>query len=240
VTDEILRIQKVYQDRDTVMPLNDWMNNIYHPRNPLGHLLQRHNHMILVKAINSLKIDLASLHILDVGCGYGYWLRYLVELGAVPCNLTGIDLSEQRISAALEKNSDIHWIHSTSEKLPFPANHFNIVLQSVVFSSILDNDTRRILAEEMLRVLKPDGYIFWIDHKINMQNLAGFTISQVRKYFHNEPLIYIESVHPRYNRKLYGHFSWLAEALYQFTKIVCDSWFLIIQKKGHEVTNHDC
>ena len=66
---EIKRVREVYATRDSVMPVQDWKVNIYHPRHPLGRLFHEHNHSILVQALNNLDFDLGGRKVLDVGCG---------------------------------------------------------------------------------------------------------------------------------------------------------------------------
>jgi ubiquinone/menaquinone biosynthesis C-methylase UbiE len=228
--DEVSRLRDVYAKRDAAMPHASWEANIYHPRHPLGHLFHEHNHDALVAALNALAIDLDGLDVLDVGCGYGYWLRYLVDLGADPGRLTGIDLSRQRIEAARTSNPAIRWVHSEDEALPFPSDSFDIVLQSVVFSSILEEEKRSTLASEMSRVVRSGGHVLWVDHKRSFaETLAGFSQTKVREYFPSGEIAYAESVHPRYFRRMYGRRAWLAQAIYRLTKVHCDSWFLALE-----------
>jgi len=231
---EIKRIRLTYLDRDIKMPHKDWSLNIYHPRNPMGHLFHEHNHDFLVECLNNLKIDLEPLNILDVGCGYGYWLRYMIELGAKAENLTGIDLSEGRINFASQMNPAIHWIHNAVKNLPFPQESFDLVMQVVVFSSILDENLRVCLANEIARVTKVGGYLLWIDHKKSFLNkLAGFSKAKVLTYFPCCSIVYAQSVHPSYFRfrLLYKRYPCLCQVLYHFTKLGCDSWFLTLKKK---------
>jgi len=227
---EIARLRDIYETRDAAMPHRAWEKNIYHPRHPLGHLFQEHNHDALVRVLNRLMINLEGLDILDVGCGYGHWLRYLVDLGADPKRLAGIDLSEQRIASARAANPAICWIHEESEGLPFPPSCFNIVLQSVVFSSILEKEQRAALANEMWRVARPGGLIFWVDQKKDVgESLVGFSKKTVCEYFPQGEIVYARSVHPRYFRKLYGYAPGLAQALYRTMRFGCESWFLAIE-----------
>ena len=48
-----------------------------------------------------------------------------------------------------------------------PSGSFDIVLQSMVFTSILESAVRRQVAQEMLRLVKPGGLINWYDYRIN-------------------------------------------------------------------------
>lgn len=236
LNDELDRIRDIYKKRDEMMAYNNWETNIYHPRHPMGQLFHEHNRDILLKVLDYLKIDLTPLKVLDVGCGYGFWLRYMVEIGATPGNLTGIDLSSHRIKIAESTNPAIQWIPNENITLPFPSESFDLVVQALVFSSISDENTRRILAGEINRVTKSGGYIFWVDHRKKFSDkLVGFSASQVLDYFQYGTILYSIPVQPRYFRRLYGRYAWLARAIYCFTKTGCESWFLIIKKGGKPV-----
>jgi ubiquinone/menaquinone biosynthesis C-methylase UbiE len=229
---EIDRIRSTYEERDAAMPYDDWKKNIYHPRHPLGRLFQEHNRNLLVKVLTRLDIDLDDMRALDVGCGYGHWLRNLADLGADPVQLTGIDLSRERIEIAHKQNPGIHWIHGNSEELPFPSDSFDLVMQVVVFSSILDPEVRKHLASEMKRVTKQNGYILWVDHKKSFSaELAGFTKARVLELFDGFEPVFEQSVHPRYFRRMYRLSPALAKAIYRITKAGCDSWALVLKRK---------
>ena len=232
-SDEIERIRSKYEERDADMPFADRKKNIYHPEHPLGKLFHDHHRNILKKALRIVDIDLHKLHVLDVGCGYGYWLADLAELGAIPSQLTGIDLSKDRIEIAHKQNPGIHWIHGNSEDLPFPSKSFGLVMQAVVFSSVLDAGVQKHLADEMRRVTKKNGYILWIDHKKSFsEELSGFSKAKVLELFDGFDLVHAQSVHPRYFRRMYKLSPTVAKVLYRLTKAGCDSWELILKKKN--------
>ena len=70
--------------------------------------------------------------------------------------------------------------------IPFPDNNFDIVVQYTVFSSVLDDNFRKQLASEMLRVSKPEGliisYDFWPNNPHN-KDVRGVTQSDIRRLF---------------------------------------------------------
>src|SRR3989442_4123843 len=43
----------------------------------------------------------------------------------------------------------------------------DMVLQSLLFTSILDGEVRRAVAREMLRVVRQDGWILWYDFHVD-------------------------------------------------------------------------
>lgn len=111
---------------------------------------------------------LADARILEIGCGTGQWLRDFVKWGASPANITGLELLPDRVAAARRVcPPDVTLVCGSARALTFPDQQFDIVLQSTVFTSILDADLRLAVAAEMRRVLKPGGVILWYDYHVN-------------------------------------------------------------------------
>lgn len=107
---------------------------------------------------------LGGKRVLDVGCGTGYWLRSLIGWGAWPRHVVGIDLLRDRVfRAATLAPRHLGLSCGTAVELPFRGASFDLVLQFTVFTSILDPAFRRRVADEMVRVLKPDGVVLWYD-----------------------------------------------------------------------------
>jgi len=106
--------------------------------------------------------------ILEVGCGAGQWIRDLIRWGARPENLTGVDLLPDSIAEArLLCPAGVTLRCASAAELDSPDREFDLVLQSTVFTSILDDGLKRRIAAEMLRVLKRDGMILWYDFLVN-------------------------------------------------------------------------
>ena len=112
--------------------------------------------------------NLAAKKILEIGCGSGQWLCDFIKWGARPENVTGIDLLVDRLSKARRLCAPaIHIECASAAELPFSNGTFDLVLQSTVFTSILDPDLKHRVAAEMIRVVKPDGFILWYDYHLN-------------------------------------------------------------------------
>jgi SAM-dependent methyltransferase len=174
------RIREVYTKRSE--------GTLYSHFNP-GHLFMMHE-----RERRTLRLlqrggfgNLGQRKILEIGCGNGYWLRDFIRWGAAPRNLFGIDLMPGFLQVAKALSPDsIHLCCSTGSRLPFAEYSFDIVLQSTVFSSVLDPDSRRQIAEEMLKALKPGGAILWYDFFIgNPRNpdTRGISKAEVRQLF---------------------------------------------------------
>ncbi len=88
--------------------------------------------------------------VLDVGCGGG---KMLLELKALGWQIEGIDsvLSEGRKRGLSLKKIDLQ-----SERLPYPANHFDLVVCLDTLEHMKDD---KRLVKEMVRVTKKTGII---------------------------------------------------------------------------------
>lgn len=122
-----------------------------------------------IKTLLSLRgfLPLTDRKILDVGCGSGRVLASLLELGARPENLYGVDLLPDRIAGAKRQYPDLHFVCANAEQLDFPDAYFDLVLTFTLFSSILDNNMANNAAKEIQRVIKPGGTILWYDFRYN-------------------------------------------------------------------------
>ncbi len=133
--------------------------------------------------------SLENTRILEVGCGTGAWLRDFVRWGARPENLWGVDLLPDRIAEAGELcPAGINLKCQDATNLDVPDGSFDLVFQSTVFSSILSGGVKRLLAREMLRVVRPSGLIVWYDFHVNNpwnRDVRGIRRKEVIQLFPN-------------------------------------------------------
>jgi SAM-dependent methyltransferase len=108
---------------------------------------------------------LAERSVLDVGCGAGSELVPLIEWGADPTRLHGVDLLPDRIEIAKARLPAIDFRVGNAETLDFADESFDIVLLFTVFSSILDSHMSDNVAREVARVVKPGGAVVWYDFR---------------------------------------------------------------------------
>jgi SAM-dependent methyltransferase len=105
---------------------------------------------------------------LEVGCGSGANLRLLLDMGFLPGNLAGNDLLEERcVQARASLPAGVRIVGGDATELSFPDGASDIVIQSTVFSSILDVAFRRKLAARMWRLVRPGGGVLWYDFMYN-------------------------------------------------------------------------
>ena len=135
-----------------------------------GHLfLMQERERRVLNLLRGLGLSLLKEQkILEVGCGTGYWLGEFIKWGASPENLTGIDLFSERLATGRSTlTAKVGLVQANATHLPLSTGAFDLVLQSTVFTSILDAAMKQAVAREMLRVLKPRGLILWYDYHRN-------------------------------------------------------------------------
>lgn len=157
------RISAEYErrDREISSGLYSWSK----PANLLMHQQTVRGCIRMLRRASLFPLD--GLRVADIGCGTGSWLLEFMQWGADPAMLGGIDLMPERLERARGRvpQADLHVGNASA--LPWPDRHFDLVSQSLVFTSILDPDLKRAVAGEMLRVLKSGGGILWFDFRVD-------------------------------------------------------------------------
>jgi SAM-dependent methyltransferase len=179
------RIKQVYAARRSDIP-----SHRYSDLNP-GNLLitqELERRVLRLLAANGVP-SLAQTRVLEVGCWQGFWSRKLVQWGAQPENVAGIDLLSEEIQEARRLSPPgITFACGNAVDLQYPDACFDIVCQFTVFTSVLDHELRERMAQEMLRVLRPSGFILWYDFFLNNPrnpSVRGIGKTEVRRLFPN-------------------------------------------------------
>jgi SAM-dependent methyltransferase len=131
--------------------------------------------------------DLAPLRLAEVGCGTGGNLLEMLRLGFAPQNLQGMELLPERHAharATLPAATEV-WLGDAA-MAPIEVGSLDLVLQSTVFTSLLDEAFQRHLADTMWRWLKPGGAVLWYDFTFNNPRNAdvrGVPLARVQALF---------------------------------------------------------
>jgi ubiquinone/menaquinone biosynthesis C-methylase UbiE len=153
---EIQRIRAEYTRRDIL-----GLSRIYSYANPafVFHIQERE--WAILRLLRSEEVKLNGITVLEIGCGTGHILQRFMEFGVQLA--VGIDLMESRIEAGKKHYPNLHLAIGNGAQLPYADNSFDLVMQFMCLSSVLDPEMRQQIADEMWRVLRPGGTILCYD-----------------------------------------------------------------------------
>jgi ubiquinone/menaquinone biosynthesis C-methylase UbiE len=178
------RIAAEYERRAREIPAD-----YYRLSRPANLLMREHTIRACLRLLDQASLfPLNGRRIADIGCGFGGWLVEFLQWGANPQDLAGIDLMPDRFNVARRRvpEADLHL--GSAAELPWSAESFDLVSQFLVFHNLLDPQLRQAVAKEMLRILKPGGYILWFDLRVNNPRnhaLRALRASEIRALFPN-------------------------------------------------------
>lgn len=133
------------------------------------------------------RAPLAQLRLLEVGCGAGGNLLELIGLGFEPANLLANELLPERAAAARARlPAAVQVLEGDALALPLPEAGLDLVLQSTVFSSLLDPGFRARLAARLWAWLRPGGAVLWYDFAVNNPrnpDVTGLPLAELRRLF---------------------------------------------------------
>ncbi|WP_088278864.1 class I SAM-dependent methyltransferase [Ideonella sp. A 288] len=131
--------------------------------------------------------DLSQRRAAEVGCGHGGNLLELLRLGFAPEHLRGAELLPERIAQARHVLPDaLPLWQGDATQWPVPPGSQHLVLQSTVFSSLLDDAFQQRLADAMWSWVMPGGGVLWYDFTYdNPRNpdVRGVPLARVRELF---------------------------------------------------------
>ena len=131
--------------------------------------------------------DLSAIDVVEVGCGAGGNLLELLRLGFAPERLTGIELLPERLAHARQVlPAGVKLLSGDASLATIALASQQIVLQSTVFSSLLDDAFQQRLADAMWSWVAPGGGVLWYDFTVdNPRNpdVRGLPLRRVRALF---------------------------------------------------------
>ena len=178
---ELDRIRHHYSERK-----NDVTRGRYSVQRSDVFLGMQHVDEVTMDMLKSLGIDdFAGVRLLEVGCGSGGNLLRFLRWGFAPENLVGNELLEERAAQARDvlpaKTAII-----VGDARNLGTDRFDIVYQSTMLSSILDDDFQTELARKMWRLTQPGGVVLSYDFVFNNrfnQDVRKVTVDRLRELF---------------------------------------------------------
>jgi SAM-dependent methyltransferase len=127
----------------------------------LAHFMQRNG------------IKAGTVNMLDIGCGIGLLHRYLP---AFTDHVVGVDVSEDALRQARQRNSDVAYQHYDGRRLPFGAGQFDLALAVTVMHHVPVAQWPDFVREAH-RVIKPGGAFIVIEHN-PLNPLTRYVVSR--------------------------------------------------------------
>lgn len=178
---ELDRIRQVYSQRQTDVP-----HDRYSYTRPDVFLGAQHVDRVTWDLLKGSGIDdFAHVRLLEVGCGSGGNLLRFLRWGFSPEHLAGNELLEESASHARHLLPSATAI-ITGDARDLPEDQFDIVYQSTVLSSILDDDFQTAIASKMWQLTRPGGLVLSFDFLFNNPsngNVRKVTNSRLRELF---------------------------------------------------------
>jgi SAM-dependent methyltransferase len=179
--------------------------------------------------------DLSKLDIFEVGCGFGDNLLNLIKLGAKPERISGSDIINSRVeSARYRLPQAVNLFTEDSSEKSSKAESFDLIIQFTVFSSILSDEMQVELANNLMHLLRKDGYILWYDFLYGNpknSNVRGCSKRRVQELFLDSEIIFKKvTLAPPLCRSIVRYFPFTYPILNMFPILRTHS-FALIKKK---------
>jgi SAM-dependent methyltransferase len=237
------RIREAYARRERDIPAD-----FYSPTRPSNlFAIQQRARQALTALSGAGLVPLRGRRVLEVGCGSRGWLPEMEAWGIDRRDLAGIDLDHDRVAACrrllagergesgrlLSPGAEI--LEGDASALPWPAETFDLVIQSTVMSSILDANMRVEVAKESLRVLQTRGCILWYDFEFDNPcnpDVRGVTRRDIARLFPDcEIRLRRVTLAPPLSRKIVP-VTWVGALLLESLRILNTHLLGIIRKPG--------
>jgi phospholipid N-methyltransferase len=170
---ETEKIKERYEKRNSALAISENVkSSIY------NQCVQAERELFYNTILNKCFKKVPDLKVLEIGAGTGINLYFLLKKGFIPGNIYANELLEERVSVLESNFPNIHIDEGDACQLKY-IRDFDVVFQSLVFTSILDRSFRRKLAERMWQMKKSEGIILWYDFIYN--NPSNSDVNGVKK-----------------------------------------------------------
>ena len=168
------------------------MSNQHSILEPGNLLMVQERERFLQRTLRRHEIDsLQAFRAFEAGCSTGYNMRLMVQWGARPADIAGIDLDPAAVTYCKEHSPEIRVHEGGADKIPEPDEHFDLSMAFTLFSSVPDEDIARGIAGELFRITKPGGLIVVYDMRRSNprnRNVHAVRPDDIRRWFPKCPM----------------------------------------------------
>ncbi len=148
---------------------------------------QKDHYKLIKETLVQILSEYEFSNCLDIGCGEGYYTDFIAK-SFPSVEIYGLDLSKEAIHFAAKKDKHVQYIIANNKELPFVDHRIDMV--TALFTPIY--------LEEILRVLKPYGYLITVQagtkHLYELkEQLYENVILNDEKRLQNPKLIMVEN-----------------------------------------------
>jgi 2-polyprenyl-3-methyl-5-hydroxy-6-metoxy-1,4-benzoquinol methylase len=140
--------------------------------------------------------DFSNLALLEIGAGNGTNANLFCDLGFNIKNIYFNELQPARIEAIKSNYPDNTLFEGDVIEIPIDTK-FDVIFQSTVFTSILNANDRKKLADKMLSLLNRNGIILWYDFIYNNpknKDVRKVDVSELRSLFSGSSHLYYKKI----------------------------------------------
>jgi SAM-dependent methyltransferase len=150
-------------------------------------LVLQERERLLVRTLRELGIDsIEGRRVFEAGCGGGYNLRLMLQWGARPEDLAGIDLDAEAVKHTLATTPGLRVHDGSADAIPEADGSFDLALAFTLFSSVPVESVAAGIGRELIRITRPGGFVFVYDMRYpNPWNNAVHRITRgdIRRWF---------------------------------------------------------
>jgi ubiquinone/menaquinone biosynthesis C-methylase UbiE len=167
-------------EKNSIEEFSKWANNY---DNPITSITFRQTNAHIVKLLNPKQ----NSSLLDVGCGSGILIKYLLDSNK-EMKLFGLDITPKMVEVAkrkFAKDPSVEITLGSAVKIPYEDSTFDYVTCA---SSFHHHPDPLRSAKEMVRVLKPGGKLLILDMCI--EGFLRKILFKVENIYHNEGKVF--------------------------------------------------
>jgi ubiquinone/menaquinone biosynthesis C-methylase UbiE len=160
---------------------------LYAPWHPAARFMLESRNRTAASMLHELGVfPKAGDQCLEVGFGNLGWLSELIGWGVNESDLHGIELDNTRANRARQVLPAADLRTGDAISLPWADQTFQLTIASTLFTSVLDENVRQLIAGEIVRVLAPGGALLWYDFAYNNPrnlNVRGISRPEIKRLF---------------------------------------------------------
>jgi SAM-dependent methyltransferase len=149
----------------------------------------------LVRALGRIDYQPQKQRVLDVGSGTGGGLIPFMYVGAHLELLTATEIRPEAVAEGRRRFPGLDYRCIDACAMPIESDSYDIVYSSTMFVTIPDDAIAAPIASEMIRVVKPEGYLVlrdWFVPKPGDPRYSALTRRRLRKLFPGIELLFVE------------------------------------------------